>query len=160
VSHRLALSVPTGDLRDRAFGGHLLVELEVDAPAETPTRVAERLAGARLTPVFAHPERCRAIRVDTSSLDEARAGGALVQVVASSLAGRWGRGVVSAAWELLDAGRVDLLASDAHGARGSVLRLKDVMHQVAERYGGDAVSSLTERKPAQLLGVEFADIVR
>jgi protein-tyrosine phosphatase len=156
VSHRLALSVPTSELRERAFGDFVLVELESGAPADAPMRVAARLADAGLTAVFAHPERCRAISRDTTALDDARSGGALTQVVASSLAGRWGPRVVDAAWELLDGGRIDLLGSDAHGPRGSVLRLTEVIRRVAHRYGEQTVAALIERVPARLLSIELA----
>lgn len=156
VSHRLALSVPLTELRERSFRGFVVVELEPAAPLTAPLHIAERLTGAGLVPILAHPERCRVLRADPATLDAARAAGALVQVVSSSLAGRWGRPVVDAAWSLLDSERVDLVASDAHVAHGSVLRLGEVLGLATARYGAAVVSQLTEQEPARILNVELA----
>jgi protein-tyrosine phosphatase len=156
VSSKLALSVSLDELQARSIGGFVIVELEPGAGAAIPMLVADRLRGAGLTAVFAHPERCRSVRADTSGLDEARAGGALVQVVSSCLVGRWGRDVAQAGWTLLDTGRADLLASDAHTATGSVQRLREVVDRVGLRYGRDAVEELTVRTPAEILSLEPA----
>jgi protein-tyrosine phosphatase len=156
VSSKLALSVPVEELRARSIGGFVVVELEPGAAAQVPVLVADRLRRARLTVVFAHPERCRSVRLDPAGLDDARAGGALVQVVASCLVGRWGRDVAQCGWSLLDTGRVDLLASDAHSATGSVQRLREVVERVGLRYGREIVEQLTVRTPAEILSLEPA----
>ena len=156
VSSKLALSVSVDELRARSIGGFVIVELEPAAGADVPVLVADRLRGAGLTAVFAHPERCRSVRADTAALDEARAGGALVQVVSSCLSGRWGRDVAQAGWYLLDTDRADLLASDAHTATGSVQRLREVVERVVRRYGLEAAEDLTVRVPAEILSLEPA----
>lgn len=152
IHSALALSVPLEELVARSVGGFVLIELDGEAAADVPTRVAERLAGSGLVPIFAHPERSAAVREDPAALDEARRGGALVQVVASSLAARRGAVAAQGAWALLDAGRVDLLASDAHAAHGTASRLRQILDQTAERYGAHAVDELTARNPARLFG--------
>lgn len=156
VSSKLALSVSLDELGARSISGHVVVELEPGAGAAVPLLVTDRLARAGLTVVFAHPERCRAVRADPTVLDEARAAGSLVQVVSSCLIGRWGNGVVQAGWNLLDTGRADLLASDAHTAKGSILRLREVVERVGVRYGREAVDELTVRTPAEILSLEPA----
>jgi protein-tyrosine phosphatase len=159
VASKLALSVPFEELGARAIGSFVVVELEVRAAAVAPVLVLERLGRAGLTPVIAHPERCRGVRADPGPLHEARRGGALVQVTASSLIGRWGEEVSRAGWALLDSGGVDLLASDAHTAGGSVLRLREVVERVGLRYGRAAVEDLTLRMPAKVLSLEPAGSV-
>jgi protein-tyrosine phosphatase len=156
VSSKLALSVSLDELQARSIGGFVIVELEPGARAAVPVLVADRLRGAGLTVVFAHPERCRSVRADSSGLDEARAAGALVQVVASCLVGRWGLDVAQAGWYMLDTGRADLLASDAHTPTGSVQRLREVVERVGLRYGREAVEELTVRMPAEILSLEPA----
>ena len=155
VYFKLALSVPLDELAERAIGRYLVVELE-EAPAGTPLLVFDRIADAGLVPIFAHPERSPAVCADPGSLDETRAAGALVQVVASSLAGRRGRRAAERAWDLLEAGRADLLASDAHGAGGTASRLREILGQVRGRYGAEVVDDLTEQAPAKVLDVEVA----
>ena len=156
VSSKLALSVSLDELGARSISGHVVVELEPGAGAAVPLLVTDRLARAGLTVVFAHPERCRAVRADPTVLDEARAAGSLVQVVSSCLIGRWGNDVAQAGWHLLDTGRADLLASDAHTATGSVQRLREVVERVGVRYGREAVDELTVRMPAEILSLEPA----
>jgi protein-tyrosine phosphatase len=153
LSPALAVSAPAEDLEARAVGSFLLVELEPDTPAGFTEMALERLGREGLRPIFAHPERCRAMRVQPRLLDEARAAGALVQVVAASLVGRWGAATAESAWRLLEAGAVDLLASDAHGWREDGSHLERAAALVAERLGTDVLEDLTERAPARVVGL-------
>ncbi len=156
VGANLALSVPPDELSARSVRGFVLVELESGADVSAPLLILQRLDEHGLTPILAHPERSRAVRDDPSVLDEVRDGGALVQVVASSLAGRWGDAVSEGAWRLLNDGRVDVLATDAHSAAGSVQRLRGVLEGATLRYGADAVDALTVRTPAKVLALRPA----
>jgi protein-tyrosine phosphatase len=83
-------------------------------------------------------------------LDPFRADGALLQVVAPSLLGRWGPEVEAAAWHLVDTGRADLLGSDAHSTRRRRPHLSEVRDLIAERLGDGVLSELTERRPRLL----------
>jgi protein-tyrosine phosphatase len=152
LSPAAAVSAQPEELAARSVGGFLLVELEPDTPALSAQTVLERLDAEGLRPILAHPERCRAIREQPRLLDEARAAGALVQVVASSLVGRWGGDVAAAAWRLLERGQADLLASDAHRARADGTHLERAAALVVERLGREALHELTERCPARVVG--------
>jgi protein-tyrosine phosphatase len=152
VSAAFVLSVPIEELKDRSVRDrHVVVELHPDTPAGFPALCHERLSEAGLLPVFAHPERCRAIQRDPSLLDSPRAGGGLAQVVAPSLLGRWGVEVTECAWGLLVSGRVDLLGSDAHGVKVRRCHLAEAADLVEKRLGVDARRELTERRPAALV---------
>jgi protein-tyrosine phosphatase len=151
IHFRLALSGPLEEIGERSIGGFAIVELEGTATAATPVAVHGRLAEVGLVPIFAHPERSAAVRADFGGLDEARADGALLQVLASSLAHRRGSSVADGAWALLDTGRADLFASDAHGATGTASRLRTILDLMTQRYGPDAVDRLTKVTPAEIL---------
>ena len=58
-------------------------------------------------------------------------------MVAPSLIGRWGRETSGAAFELIDAGLVDLLGSDAHGAERRRPHLFEAAELVARRWGDE-----------------------
>ncbi len=147
-----ALSLPPAQLRALAIGGrYLLVELEPTTPANAVATVFRHLESERLVPIFAHPERCRAVMQDVTALTAARDAGAVVQVVATSLAGAWGRSVQSGARGLLAEGRVDLLASDAHRPGRTSRRIRDALHWLDERFGDEAVQQLTSTTPAAVL---------
>ena len=153
VARPLALSGSIEELQERATNGFLLVELDTETESDAPRRIYDRLAPAGLRPIFAHPERAQSMRLDGAALDEVRAEGALVQVVVSSLAGRRGEEAARGGWALLDAARVDIVASDAHTAIGSVERLASILALVARRYGPAAVELLTVTTPGEILNL-------
>jgi protein-tyrosine phosphatase len=152
LSPSMALDADPEDLRGRAMGnGYLLVELEPDTPAAVVDLLGERLDGLGLLPVLAHPERCRAVRTQPRVLDAARSAGALVQVVARSLGRDSSRGAAAAAWDLLEAGRADLIASDSHRAEHAGRTLPHALEAVGERYGAVALEALTVINPSRLV---------
>ncbi len=64
--------------------------------------------------LLAHPERVTGFQRDPGLLDRLVGGGALCQLTAGSLTGRFGRTVQRFSHGLLDRGLVHVLASDAH----------------------------------------------
>jgi protein-tyrosine phosphatase len=147
-----AISDPIPDLELRSIRGrYLLVEVLPDSPAGFFEAVADRLDEAGLIPIFAHPERCRAVHRHPTLMEQARERGALVQVVAPSLLRRWGREVGSAAWGLIGAGWVDLLGSDAHGARRRGVHLAEAVELIDERFGAQASRDLVVRNPTKVV---------
>jgi protein-tyrosine phosphatase len=153
VAPALAVATPIEELKGRSVAGRfVIVEVLPDSPAGLFDAVADRLDEAGLVPIFAHPERCRAVQRHPMLIEQARDRGALVQVVAPSLVRRWGRGVASAAWGLLGAGWVDLLGSDAHGARRRGVHIAEAVELVEARFGAEVAADLVRRNPAQVLG--------
>jgi protein-tyrosine phosphatase len=149
-----AVSAPLEELSARAIGGrYLLVEVQADTPLGFFGSVLERLSECGLLPAFAHPERARGLARHPAALDEPRAAGALVQVVAPSLLGRWGAGTAETAWRLLDHGRVDLIASDTHGLRRRRVHLREACELVARRLGVAVRDQLSRERPARILAV-------
>jgi protein-tyrosine phosphatase len=135
----------------------LLVEIVQPTPLATLGLMQSTLARHGLTAIFGHPERCRAVQRHPEALAALRDEGALVQVVAPSLLGRWGPDASATAWELIDQGLVDLLGSDAHGYLRRRPHLRKAADLVAERFGADARASLTETTPRRLLD-QAADV--
>lgn len=163
VSPALAVTTALDELLKRSIGGRfLLVELQPDTPPSFLSVLLERLAEGRLEPLLAHPERCRAVQRDPAVLDHARAAGSLVQVVASSLVGRWGRRAATAAWSLLESGRVDLVASDAHGHHRSpdTADLVEAAEEIVRREGRAVYLELTAEHPAAVVrGLRPGDLL-
>lgn len=151
ISPAVAIRTENAELRRHAIGGRfVLVELEVNTAAGFALTIVEQLAGNGLVPVLAHPERCRAVRRDTTPLLAAREAGAIVQVVANSLAGAWGSTIARAAWGLLALGRADVVASDAHrpGRKDSLAGVLDGLY---ERLDEEEVERLTVDTPRALI---------
>jgi protein-tyrosine phosphatase len=153
LSPAFAVSLDAAALAEATIGGrYVLVELEPATPASAVETIFEHLQARSLKPVFAHPERCRSIAQDPRTLVAARESGALVQIVATSVAGSWGRAVERAALGLLEAGRVDLLGSDSHRPGRAGRRLRDVLQLLTRRWGDDVVRQLTVDGPRAVLG--------
>jgi protein-tyrosine phosphatase len=152
VSAGYALSEPLLALRQRAVGDrYVIVELHPDTPGSFLPACRDRLAEAHLLPIFAHPERCRAVQRDPALLDDLAGDGALAQIVAPSLLGRWGRAVGQTAWELLASGRVDLVGSDAHGVKARRCHMREAAELIERSFGADVRRELTERGPSSLV---------
>ena len=101
-----------------------------------------------ITPVIAHPERSRAVQADPERLRPIALSGALCQLTAASLDGRLGRRNREAAFELLERGLAQLIASDAHtpDIRGIGMR------GAADAVGDPALARwLTETVPAAIV---------
>jgi protein-tyrosine phosphatase len=64
--------------------------------------------------LLAHPERIPFLQANPSALESLVAAGAHAQVTSGSFIGRYGRTAQTTAITMLDAGLVDVIASDAH----------------------------------------------
>ncbi|MBA2361881.1 MAG: hypothetical protein H0V79_13300 [Actinobacteria bacterium] len=151
VSTAFAVTASLEDLAERRVGRYVVVEIYADTPAPFFATVIDRLAEVDLLPVFAHPELARSIERRPEVVDDARARGALIQVLAPGIVGFWGPAVAAHAWDLLEADRVDLVASDAHGPRRPARHLARAAEMMAQRIGPAAVEDLTETRPAALI---------
>ena len=141
-------------LRERSIGGrYLVVELASSSTAAAAELLVRRLDTMGLRPVIAHPERVPSFGREPGAVDGLRALGGLVQVMASSLTGRWGESVEEVAWELLATGRADLVASDAHGAIRRRCHLDEARELVCDRMDDAYWDELTLAAPRRLLAV-------
>ncbi len=132
------------------LGRHVLVEL---APQHLPAHLGEVLFQVQLqniTPVIAHPERNLAIQEDPDRLRPYLERGVEVQMDAASVLGEHGRPAQRAATDLLRAGLVTYVASDAHQAH-ELARLRMCRRRLDRAAGRGAGERLTRRAPARLL---------
>lgn len=115
---------------------------------------ADRVLGALIdrgvTPLLAHPERNRVIAEQVSRLEPFIRLGCKLQLTAASLLGEFGSRAERAALELLDAGWVEVVASDAHNLKGRRPRLGAAREWLTQRYGLELAEALTEHNPARL----------
>lgn len=82
--------------------------------ALAPTCRALRLRG--FLPIVAHPERSRIVQSAPERIDKLAVAGAIIQVTAGSLTGRFGTSARESAETLIATRRVHVIASDAHDA--------------------------------------------
>lgn len=131
---------------------YVLVEFTRLVAVPAITNAMRQIAQLDLIPLLAHPERYAGCR--PASVRDWRAAGAVMQVDATTLFARGGRG--QRARELLAHGLADIIAADNHG--------DDRMLGVAYRYlceqGGEHQADLLARRnPAAILAEEQLESV-
>lgn len=151
----LLLDVPEPDLSDprvRINGSRFfLMEFPYMMVPPQSARVIGVLSGRGYTPIIAHPERYQGI----ASIDMAgswKEAGALLQVNAGSLLGRYGTQARKHAFDLLQRGWADFICSDYH-ARGAPMIAKCYELLVAEG-AEEQARTLMAINPARMLASE------
>jgi len=121
-------------------------------------KLVHRLLEAGYVPVLTHPERLSWAASHYAIIDRVNRAGCLMQITASSVLGGFGPRAQTLALRMLDEGRVDILASDAHGDHGRVPGLSKARQFLSERYGSQLADTLVIRKPAQILKNEVVEV--
>jgi protein-tyrosine phosphatase len=150
------LDTPQPDLSDprlRLGGtGFVLVEFPFMTVPPNATQALFELRMKGWTPVLAHPERYGNASPGLAEAEEWRRVGALLQVNAGSLLGRYGDGAQRQAWALLGRGWADFLSSDYH-ARGRCPVAECRAHLEA-RGAGEQAALLMDENPRRMLAGE------
>ncbi|MCJ0929713.1 tyrosine protein phosphatase [Virgibacillus halodenitrificans] len=104
---------------------------------------------AGFKPVIVHPERNREIMEHPSVLYNFVDKGALSQVTAASIAGKFGKNVQKFAHQLIEADLTHFVASDAHNTTSRGFCMQEAFEEVSKRHGSQTSFFLMEN--AQLL---------
>lgn len=102
-------------------------------------------------PILTHPERLTWIEQHydlVCVLDEM---GVAIQLTAGSITGTFGKRALYWSERMLDEGRVDLIASDAHSTRGRPPILSAAREVISARLGEKAAKEMTVLNPARIL---------
>jgi len=140
-----------GELLTLAGGRHVLLEL----PDVFPTRAVEQLLYelqvAGFSPVLAHPERVGQLARDPRLVERFVRLGALTQVTAHSVSGRFGPECRALTQRLLEARLVHLVASDAHDLVRRTTPLAEARAAVVEAFDEGEALRLFEQNPRAIL---------
>lgn len=100
-------------------GPYSLIECPHQGGAPTAIhQMLNRFLGSGHSILLAHPERCPVFQSDRRLLPTLIQSGMLSCITARSLTGEFGSTARTYSWELIEAGHVHAIASDAHDARG------------------------------------------
>jgi protein-tyrosine phosphatase len=113
--------------------------------------LASRLISAGYVPILTHPERLTWIKSNYDVIERLNALGCLIQLTADSLIGTFGRTALYYSEKLLDEGRVDIIASDAHGANRRRPGLSQAVVAIANRCGEDEAYNMAVKRPGAIL---------
>ena len=131
--------------------GYLLVDFLYPEPAENILNAMLRVLNAGYTPVLAHVERYEKFHRDLREIDQLKSWGVILQVDAQSPLGGLGHGSKVRARRLLDAGAVDLIASDTHDLKSRPPQLRPCYDFVSRKYGDDYAQHLFWEEPLRIL---------
>jgi protein-tyrosine phosphatase len=131
---------------------YLLVELpRIEAQAPPAEDVVHELVVAGWRPVLAHPEMLPWLGADLERVAGLVAGGAMLQVTAAALTGDFGRLPAELGWQLVEAGLVHFVASDAHSPTWRPPGLAAVREALERRGGAALATRLLVDNPACVL---------
>lgn len=100
-----------------------------------------------MRPIITHPERNPILQREHERMAEWMRTGCLVQITASSLAGRFGRRAQSLGWELLEKNWVHFVATDAHNLEGRRPAMRSAYDAIAKRFGEATAERLCVENP-------------
>lgn len=115
--------------------------LDFPGQLDLVAEASARISAAGLVPVLAHPERCSEVQLDPRALERFVEKGWLLCLNGASLLGEHGEPAHRTAWDILEAGLVQLVASDGHRGRRPPT-MDNAWRVVCERYGGAIATPL------------------
>lgn len=114
-------------------------------------KAVERFLALGLVPMIAHPERNKAVMRQPRAMKPFIEAGCLLQLTAASICGAFGRPAFQCAHDLLEAGAVSVVATDAHNLAHRPPMLAEARFELAERYGQAAAELLTRVNPRHIV---------
>jgi protein-tyrosine phosphatase len=131
------------------INGHryLLVEFAPTAIYPNTANTFYQLSLSGMTPIITHPERNPILARNPEKMADWIRTGALIQITASSLTGRFGPQAEQVSHWLLEHQWVHFLATDAHNLESRPPRLRFAYDLVAEKYGVDTAERLCVLNP-------------
>jgi len=119
-----------------------------------PPRLADQvfsLLSAGFVPIITHPERLTWIEKQYSLITALVKSGALLQITAGSLTGRFGKRPKYWSERILDEGLCHILATDAHDPDGRPPKLAEGRDVVARRFGSREALNTVFARPLGIL---------
>ncbi len=139
-------------------GKHLLLELPYQ---QIPMHVEDTIFQLRLlgiTPLMAHPERVAYYLEDIERVAASVRLGALMQVTAGSITGRFGERARDFALAMLSRNLLHVIASDSHDVRYRPPTLSEGMRAAAGVVGATAARRMVEETPAAILAGRAVEV--
>ncbi len=130
---------------------YILIEFPHDHLPSYAGKILDWLCAKKLSPIIAHPERNYSIIRSPEILLGLLNSNVYIQITAASLTGDFGRDIQYCANFLMDSGKVDIIASDAHSKKNRPPQLSVAKELAAKRLGKKASLRLVCDNPTALL---------
>jgi protein-tyrosine phosphatase len=133
---------------------YILIEFPHDHLPSHAGKLLEWLCAKGLKPIIAHPERNYSIIRSPELLIDLLNNNVYTQITADSLTGDFGRDIQYCTHYLLDSGKIDIIASDAHSKKFRTPVLSRAAKIAVKRLGKKASQRLVSTNPAAILNGE------
>ncbi|MDQ0413820.1 tyrosine-protein phosphatase [Mesobacillus stamsii] len=149
IHGELVTGMTLGEVSTLNFSRYLFIELPAGhVPRYTDQLLYDVQVNGKI-PVIVHPERNQEIIERPDILYQLIKNGALSQLTAASVCGRFGKRVKTFSEQLIEANLAHFIASDAHNTNKRAFYMTEAYHDIDTRYGVDMVYFFREN--AELL---------
>lgn len=130
---------------------YLLIELsDLVVPSQIPNLLSTLMA-KQMIPILTHPERNPVLQRQPEHVEDWAEMGMLVQVTASAVSGKWGKGVQKLAHWYAEKGLVHVLASDAHSPSHRRPGLSEARKVFGKSFGESYATAVVETNPMAIV---------
>jgi protein-tyrosine phosphatase len=151
IDERLPDLIESGEIGTAADARrHLLLELPHDIFVDA-LPIIGHLRELGIQTILTHPERHHYLHNRDHWARDCLELGAVLQITAGSLLGEFGGRAYEAAWRLIRAGMVGIVASDAHDTLRRPPRMTEAIRLLTLNIGREATRSLTIENPLRVL---------
>ncbi|CAM3922715.1 tyrosine-protein phosphatase [Mesobacillus zeae] len=126
-----------GEIQTLNGTSYMFVELPSGHVPRYTEQVLFDLQMKGLVPIIVHPERNQEIQEQPELLYQLIKKGALAQLTASALTGKFGKRVKTFSHELIQANLVHFIASDAHDIKKRGFKMSEAYDTIHSQYGAD-----------------------
>ena len=133
-----------GDIQTVNDSSYILIEFPFDSVPHYTEQLLYDLQVEGLRPVIVHPERNRELLENHQRMYELVRNGAITQITAASLVGKFGKQMEQFSHQLIKANLTHLIASDAHNTTTRGFHLQEAYDLVRKQYGVDTYYMLME----------------
>lgn len=151
ASPDLVQRLDTGDVPTIADSRYFLFEPPHHIVLPNIVRLVRALVAQGYVPVLTHPERLTWIEPHYDIVCAMEETGAAVQLTAGSITGGFGRRARYWSERMLEEGRVDVIASDAHNTTSRPPVMSRACDAVATRLGEETAAWLSDTNPRCIL---------
>lgn len=131
--------------------GYYLIEFPFGESSDVIAEQLSQVFTAGGTPVIAHPERYYCVQEDPSLIYKWCSRGCLAQVNKGSFFGKFGKGALRTAVQLLEHDLVTCVATDAHSAYERNTYMGDIWDYLEDQFGEETAWRLTTSNPDRIL---------
>lgn len=151
VNSDIVEAIKVGRCHTLADTKFVLTEYKYETQFSYIKKMSQELILNGYIPVIAHVERYACMTEDIDAAEELQDMGAWIQINADAVVGNHGRKVKKYCKKMLQAGYVDVIASDSHGIKERVCNMEDCYKYISKKFGEDYAEELMDTKPAQIL---------